>query len=210
MRSKLALTALCAVALATPMTSARAFDGSGCGGSQFTMCASWTLVNTAGNSWALHVDNANWAGVLSTLTQIGLGNANTSPVTIALTGSTSGWSLSGGQGNPFSGFGLINLVFDATSAQGVNGGIAPGGSLNLTFDVTGGTFAPAQIGFHSQDGPQGCSTRAVFAIQGQNPNTIVGNTCGTSTVPEPATVTLVATGIAGILAARRRRRTTDA
>ncbi|MFL5521495.1 MAG: PEP-CTERM sorting domain-containing protein, partial [Gemmatimonadales bacterium] len=68
------------------------------------------------------------------------------------------------------------------------------------------------VAIHSQSGPNGCSTKLAFNSSGGVVNNVgeAGySSCSASTVPEPATIGLVTTGLLGLGGAgflRRRKK----
>jgi hypothetical protein len=215
MRIKLAAAAI-AVSVLLPVRSAHAElgSGAGCGGSLFTMCASWSL--SLAGPWSpaavytLTVQNVSNTGEGGGISQIGLGNST--PLTVAITpvGSWGNWELDNVQGNPFSGQGLINLVL-LTSVDGNQEALQTGQSVTLQF-TTSALLDIEQIGFHMISGGLNgqCSTKSVFDIDGGagQTGTPLGpgsESCQPPIIPEPATVVLLGTGLLGVLGARRFR-----
>jgi hypothetical protein len=208
-------TASLGAALVLAMTSAaRAEFDTGplgkCGGSNFSTCAAVELT---------------WTGSTATLTVTNLGNADAIFTTIGLTNlptgysfneagsDLAGWNLPNGNGN-LNGDGLVESTFEVDAKNpGPKNGLALNQSITFIFDFTGLTAEQAAavgVGIHALSGPDGCSTKINFDGSGNITNSPSSyNGCGASTVPEPATIGLVTTGLLGLGGAgflRRRKK----
>lgn len=167
-----------------------------CGGTLFTTCATLTTEYTGG-VLTIHIANTSTNGDIFTA----FGVRDISPTASSVDGALSAnWAFAsevnalGGDpdgANPkFAGF---------QTNTGINGGIANDGNsyvFSLTIgdnvDISGLEFA-----LHSQAGPNQCSTKLFINGTDAQVNT-VSPECASTTVPEPVTMTLLATGLAGM------------
>jgi hypothetical protein len=193
------------------------FTGSGCAGNTFAFCASWTMTFVDATHFSLFLtnisQNAPSNNPLSVFTQIGIGNvAIADPTTM---GAVAGWQYDANI-NGFSGFGLLENQFGASTSNGINDGITVGNSrtfvftapTSLTFAQASTSFSGAQIAIHDQGAPQNCtSSKGVLVGATSGQNLYSGQCTPTTTTPEPSTYALVATGMVGIFGFARRRRT---
>jgi len=185
--------------------------GGQCGGSNFATCAAVSL------TWDAATQKA-------TMTITNLGNADAVFMAVGLTNLPAGYqwdiatsTLNGWSPPPpndLSGDGIPGAVA-AVNAPNVKGdkGLDVGESLTFVFDFHGLTtqqIAQVGVGIHAGSGPAGCSTKVNFNSSGAITTSPTGGYtgCGTSTVPEPATIGLVTTGLVGLGGAgflRRRK-----
>jgi len=182
-------------------------NNNACGGNEFRTCASL---------------NISWTGTTATVTIQNLGTqgevfkafgfANL-PAGTTITASTIPAPLAGrfvaGPTNEIQGMG-----FDAPPPAPQNGLRA--GEGPFTFSITfGGAFTAANIpgttfAIHAISGPNGCSTKLEVSATGtvNDAGAFPNPACGTTVIPEPITMTLLASGLAGMggVSALRRRR----
>jgi len=204
-----------------------------CGGNTFATCAAVTVntvynVGTGTTSVTMVVHNLSgsqgtFAGTV--FTQIGLWNLpaghGQTPGAAYVNGSlvvtnqsnvdvSSAWQLGT---NGLSGAGIQPGVFGVDPTQGINGGLAAGDTYTFTFEMSGlaSTFDLNTAGFaiHGQGGLNGCSTKLVIDGAGTPNAGPYDPACSVTVTPEPVTMTLMATGLAGMSGAgflRRRKK----
>ncbi len=192
-----------AALLALVATNAHAFgpftNTEVCGGTMFTTCATLTTTYDAGTN-TLTIQIANTSGNGDQFTAFGV---RTLPAGVTVTSSVvgkTGWayesqvnSLGGdpdGANPKYTGFGTTN---------GINNAIANDGNT-YTFSLTFSgavDYTTMEFALHSQGGPNGCSTKLFINGTTAQVNTVSPD-CGTTTVPEPITMSLLATGLAGM------------
>ncbi|MDX2120066.1 MAG: hypothetical protein SF070_03270 [Gemmatimonadota bacterium] len=199
-----------------------------CGGNSFSTCASVTVTsvwNAATNTAVITMKVTNLSGTQGTyantiFTQMGVWNL---PKGTSYSGSftavdQNGTPLGGWQTgtNGLSGAGIQKDVRGVDPTQGINGGLASGGTYVFSFTLSGVNNALdlSTVGFalHGQAGPNGCSTKLVIGADGSgntpsNPgNCVIIPPPPPTVTPEPISMTLLATGLVGVGIAGRRRR----
>ena len=189
-----------------------------CGGSNFSTCASVQLAWSAdGKTATITVTNIGSPSDVFTaigLTGLDATQAVTSAYNIQVTASTDATTLWNEGGTELSGDGILQGVAQAQSVSGrsvagsnrnystLANGLADGQTLTIvfTFNTEVANRTSVGVAFHAQSGPNGCSTKLVFDAGGTPLNNVGtdGYSACTSTVPEPATIGLLTTGLLGL------------
>jgi hypothetical protein len=222
------VTAAFALSLAAPLTAASAQYNIGnptdvCGGTYYTFCVSISAAQGTGQfandffitivNTALHGSNAgDYAGL--SITALGFNGYATSPLIYAASAGT-----------------LFNTNDNITDLSNFKPGPWVGGvavpppvknglmfNEFITFEfvnTTAATFNNSDLAFHAQAGPGGCSSKFEISLSdgtlpANGPDFVNSCTPVTST-PEPATLAMFSTGLAGMMGMgwRRRKRATD-
>lgn len=208
----LALTAAVSIGFAADARADFDTGGAVCGGQLFSTCASVTLTSAVvDNKSVITVTIQNYGTNGELFKSIGLIGvpAGTS---ITLTSAPTGYGPP--PPNDLSGGGLPGQTWgSSTNSQGEM--LANDGSTTFTFvftfdrELTAGELAALGVGVHAISGPNGCSTKMGVTGGGVVDNAGDYSQCTPTTVPEPITMTLLATGLAGMSGAgfiRRRKK----
>ena len=180
-----------------------------CGGLSFYTCATFTTeYDATTNVLTLTVTNDG----AFPLGEIGIGGA----VPTAGTGAT-GYGAFGVQ-NSLSGEGDLGLTYYGFMADNTPSALGLGetGVFTFTFDAAfDDNIGALALGLHFRDGPANCTSSKTFIDADNNASGPSGGAylegCGppTTVIPEPITMALLATGLAGMggVGLVRRRRT---
>ena len=187
-----------------------------CGGSSFTFClaisgAQGTGANAANffitvTNEALHGSNADpYASLV--LTALGFNGFANAPSFTSVVGTS---FKSSNDINDLSNFSGTWVGAEANNPA-VKQGLLFGESITFMFaNTTAATFAASDFAIHAQAGPGGCSSKLEIDLSHAAPTNgsdFIGTGCSPVTAtPEPASLTLMATGFLGLGVVARRRR----
>jgi len=212
-----------AALLAAPLTTARAQyniqnpANNVCGGTGFffTFCVNISAVQTGANFFITIMNNGlNGSGAAPynnlSLTAIGFNGFAAAPIIFAQSVGAS--FVQDNNINDLSNFGGTWRGGSSTPPPVANGLLF---NEFITFEflnTTAANFGPSAIAFHAQAGPGNCSSKMMFNLSGgqlpPNGPAFIDPSCGgpPTTVPEPASIVLMATGLFGVFGFARFRR----
>jgi hypothetical protein len=210
------LTVAAAISLAAAAEARADFSfPSVCGGNSFATCASVTLATDASGTFTT-LDVTNLAGEGDVYKTVGLINVPVD-VTVTITSAPTGYGTAIDPDINIVGY---NDWGSGADAPPTDNGLEDGesGQWVFTFSraLTAEEIAALGVGIHAISGPNGCSTQFGVLAGGavNNVDEEAYARCGSeTTVPEPITMTLLATGLAGMGGAgfvRRRNKKTVA
>lgn len=183
-----------------------------CGGSLFSTCASVTLTTDASGTFTT-LDVTNLAGEGDVYKTVGLINVP-ADVTVTITSAPTGYGTTIDSDINIAGY---NDWGSGANPPPTTEGLQDGesGQWVFTFSraLTQQEIDALGVGIHAISGPGNCSTQFGVLAGGAVDNSAPDPTCSETTVPEPISMTLLATGLAGMGGAgfvRRRNKKTVA